>query len=67
MHFIVEIEGPIDSLSLWKMIEKYRVNLTDLIGTVYVYGKADTIVVMEVIVCCALYGKLKIELSWGAT
>lgn len=63
MHFMVEIEGPIDSRSLWKMIERYRVNLTDSIGTVYVYGEADTIVVMEVIVCCALYGKLKIELS----
>lgn len=66
MYIFIEIKEKIDSRSLWKLIEKYRVNLTDLDGVSLVYGDVDTATAMEVIACCALFGDLKIELSKGS-
>ena len=66
MHIFIEIKNKIDSRSLWNLIEKYKVNLTDLEEVSLVYGDVDTITAMEVITCCALFGDLKIELSKGS-
>ena len=65
MKIFIEINGSIDSKSLWQLIGRYKVNLTDCIDKTYIYGDVDTIIAAEVIVCCALYGNLKIELSQG--
>ena len=63
MRLFITINESIDSRSLWSMIEKYGVNLTDLEDVTLIYGEVDITEAMEVITCCALYGNLKIELS----
>lgn len=32
VHFFIEITGDVDTLSLWKLIECYKVNLTAVEG-----------------------------------
>lgn len=63
MHLFIEINGNIDSRSLWQLIERYKVNLTDLEDKSLVYGDVSSYDALEIIACCSLYGKLKIELS----
>ena len=63
VRLFVEINGNIDSSSLWPLIKPYKVNLTDLIDKSLVYGEVDIVTALEVITCCSLYGNLKIELS----
>ena len=38
VSFFIEIAGDIDSLSLWKLIEPYKVNLTAVEGKTWIYG-----------------------------
>lgn len=63
MHLFMTIEGDFDSRLLWSLIEKYKVSLTDLDNVVLVYGDVCARVAAEVLVCCAPFGKIKLELS----
>ncbi len=63
MKLLIKIKGPIDSLMLWSLIEKYKPNLTALDGVVYIYGDFNITAASRIISCCALFGDLKIELS----
>lgn len=38
LSFFINIAGDIDSMSLWKLIERYKVNLTAVIDETWVYG-----------------------------
>ena len=62
MRFFMTIEGDFDARLLWSLIEKYKVNLTELEHVVLVYGDVDVKTVAEVLVCCAPFGKIKLEL-----
>ena len=39
MYIYVEFPGNIDSLELYKIVECYKLNVTDVISSVYMYGK----------------------------
>lgn len=61
MYFLsVEIKGKIDAISLWGLIEKYHINLTNLDDVTYVYGDVELHKVGEIISRCALFGELSI-------
>lgn len=66
MRLFITIKGPIDSLMLWSLIEKYKPNLTDLGDIIYIYGDFNITTASRIIFCCALFGDLKIELSKGS-
>jgi hypothetical protein len=61
----IEIKGPADTLMLWSLIEKYKVNLTDIGEVIYIYGDTNITSAARIISCCALFGDLKIRLSKG--
>lgn len=63
MKLCIEIKGDIDSLMLWSLIEKYKVNLMALGNITYVYGETNITFASEIIARCSLFGDLKIELS----
>jgi hypothetical protein len=66
MRLFITIKGPIDSLILWSLIEKYKPNLTDLGDIIYIYGDFNITTSAKIISYCALFGDLKIELSKGS-
>ena len=65
MRLEIEIKGPADTLMLWSLIEKYKVNLTDIGEVIYIYGDTNITSAARIISCCALFGDLKIRLSKG--
>lgn len=66
MRLFITIEGDFDARLLWNLIEKYKVNLTELEHVTLVYGDVDASTAAEVLVCCAPFGKIKLELSNGS-
>lgn len=62
-RIFIEIQGEIDGLSLWKLISKYKVNLTEVIDKSWVYGDVELHNIGDIIERCALYGPLKVEIG----
>lgn len=60
-EYIIEISGKIKSLELYKKLEKYNVNLTDIIFLTFVYGEADLNTLIKIILTCSKYGKVKVN------
>ena len=56
----IEIRGSIDSLLLWKLIEGYELNLTDLLDKCLVYGDCSCSAAGSVVSICALFGELTV-------
>ena len=56
----IEIRGSIDSLLLWKLIEGYKLNLTDLLDKCLVYGDCSCSDAGSVVSICALFGELTV-------
>jgi hypothetical protein len=65
MTLYVQIDGKVDTLMLWNLIEKYRLNLTAMDDKTWVYGKVNYTMAGEVISKCALFGDLKAEITQG--
>lgn len=65
VHFSIEIAGDVDTLSLWKLIECYRVNLTAVDGKTWIYGDVEFPYIGTIVECCALFGALKVEVKGG--
>lgn len=57
----IEINDDVDSLMLWGLIEKYKLNLTQTGTKCWIYGECDFTTVGCVIAKCALFGSLKCE------
>ena len=54
----VVIKGPFDSKKLWSLIERYKVNLTDLGDKVLVYGDVTFQQSVDIIAFCAMFGDI---------
>lgn len=65
VHFFIEIAGDIDTLSLWKLIERYKVNLTAVGGKTWIYGDVELHNIGTIVERCALFGALKVEVKGG--
>lgn len=65
VHFSIEIAGDIDTLSLWKLIECYKVNLTAVEGKTWIYGDVELHNIGTIVERCALFGALKVEVKGG--
>lgn len=65
VHFFIEIAGDIDTLSLWKLIERYKVNLTAVEGKTWIYGDVELHNIGTIVERCALFGALKVEVKGG--
>lgn len=63
--FFINIAGDIDSMSLWKRIERFGVNLTAVIGETWVYGDVELHCLGTIVEACAEYGKLKVDVQGG--
>lgn len=57
MTLNIEIQGKIDSEKLWKNIQEYGVNETDLIDKTLVYGEVDPYQAVKIVACCLNYAK----------
>ena len=64
-RFFIEIAGDIDSLSLWKLIEPYKVNLTAVEGKTWIYGDVWLHHLGTIVERCALYGTLRVDVKGG--
>ena len=58
----IEINDDVDSLMLWKLIEKYKLNLTQTDTKCWIYGECDFTTVGCVVAKCALFGDLRCEI-----
>ena len=65
MKLNIEIDGKIDSLMLWKLIERHRLNLVEAGKKTWVFGDANYSTIGDVIPKCALFGDLKVQISQG--
>lgn len=65
VSFFIEITGDIDSLSLWKLIEPYKLNLTALEDKTWIYGDVGLHNIGTIVERCALFGALKVEVKGG--
>lgn len=65
VHFFIEIAGDIDTLSLWSLIEPYKVNLTAVEGKAWIYGEVRLHTIGTIVERCALFGALKVEVKGG--
>lgn len=61
LHFYVELKGDIDTLMLWGLIEKYKINLTALEDTTWIYGDVHSVALGEIMAICSLFGDYKAE------
>ena len=65
VQFWIEITGDIDTLSLWSLIEPYKVNLTAVEGKTWIYGEVRLHAIGTIVERCALFGSLKIDVKGG--
>lgn len=65
LHLIVEIQGEVDSLMLWDLIERYHLNLTEVDDKCWVYGDCNYTTAGKVITKCALFGNISVQLTRG--
>ena len=65
VSFFIEITGDIDSLSLWKLVEPYKANLTAVEGKTWIYGDVWLHHLGTIVERCALYGTLRVDVKGG--
>lgn len=65
MKLWVEITGEMDTLMLWSLIERYNLNLTEVIGKCWVYGDCNYTIAGKVIAKCALFGDITAKITRG--
>ena len=65
VQFWIEITGDIDTLSLWSLIEPYKVNLTAVEGKTWIYGEVRLHHLGTIVERCALFGSLKVDVKGG--
>lgn len=63
VYLNVTIKGKVDSRQLWKDIEKYDVNVTDLEAFTAVYGKVSMYDSMFIIDICRKYGDIETSVT----
>lgn len=63
LYMWLTIRGLENALELYKKIEQYKVNLTELENVAYVYGTVTMESAAKIIACCEQYGKVETELS----
>ena len=57
----ITIKGNVDSLMLWKLIERYKVNLTAAVT--WVYGDVNYTSLGELVSKCALFGDIEVTVK----
>lgn len=57
----ITISGDVDSLMLWKLIEKYKVNLFAGENKVWVYGDIELYKVGDLVAYCVLFGDVEAQ------
>ena len=62
-EYIIEIRGNFKSLELYKKVERFKANVTDIIFLTFVYGEADLNTLIKIILICSKYGKVKVNFS----
>ena len=62
-EYIIEIRGKVKSLDLYKKVERFNANVTDIIFLTFVYGEADLNTLIKIILICAKYGKVKVSFT----
>lgn len=65
VYVSITINGRIDSLMLWSLIENFKVNLTQLDSVTYIYGEIAPHNVGELVARCALFGDLQVTIKGG--
>lgn len=65
LHLWVEIQGEVDSIMLWDLIERYDLNLTEVDDRCWVYGDCNYTTAGKVITKCALFGNISVKLTRG--
>ena len=65
MKLFIEIGGAVDSVMLWKLIERHNLNLTALDDKTWIYGEANCTTIGDVVSKCALFGDLSVKISKG--
>lgn len=64
VHVFITIKGKIDSRSLWKLIERHKINLTtDDEEVTWVYGDVDLTAVGDIALKCALFGNIEANIK----
>lgn len=59
----IEIKGEVDTLMLWSLIEKYKMNLTAVEDKTWIYGEVDYTTLGHIIKDCALFGDVEAEIK----
>ena len=60
LSIIIKIDGRIDSKGLWKQIEDYGVNLTDLGDYSFIYGDVNFVTLVGIMGFCSAFDKIEI-------
>lgn len=60
LSIIIKIDGRIDSKGLWKQIEDYGVNLTDLGDYSLIYGDVSFVTLVGIMGFCSTFDKIEI-------
>ena len=63
VYLYAEMNGKIDSRALWKDIEAYGVNVTDLHVKTLIYGEVSLIVALVVVDVASKYGKIQVHIT----
>lgn len=64
-HFVIEIVGDIDTIALWRLIDKFKVNLTAVDNMTWIYGDIELHNLGTIVERCALFGALKVTIDKG--
>lgn len=65
MKLSIEIDGNIDTIALWHLIEPYKINLTAIGNKTYIYGDVALHNVGPIVERCSLFGDVEVRLSEG--
>ena len=63
VYLYAELNGKIDSRALWKDIEAYGVNVTDLNVKTLIYGEVSLRVALVVVDVASKYGKIQAHIT----
>lgn len=63
VYLYAELNGKIDSRALWKDVETYGVNVTDLHVKTLIYGEVSLRVALMVIDEASKYGKIQAHIT----
>lgn len=63
VYLYAEMNGKIDSRALWKDIEAYGVNVTDLHVKTLIYGEVSLRIALVVVDVASKYGKIQAHIT----